>query len=139
MTEIIGEGDPIVNELERIMGKDYPIELIRLICNGVNVFGYQNPIIPEFPFFLFWSITNKCNLNCIYCLWEKKEYEEPSKKLCYNIINEFNEHGTIGVNLAGGEPLLRNDLFDIIKSLSKLLLNKVFFLAFLNHPPCNYL
>lgn len=41
----IGKGDPIINELEEIMqGKDYPIELITLICKEKDKsykFGYD--------------------------------------------------------------------------------------------------
>lgn len=67
------------------------------------------------------SLTNKCNLNCIYC--HKEGYNsnlEISKQAILNIVSLGLEYGIVKVKFTGGEPLLRPDLEEIIAALPKL-------------------
>lgn len=72
-------------------------------------------------------LTNNCNLlckHCLYCSGEKLIYEMNFEEV-KNLIDQFaeltNNKGTI--NIYGGEPLLRKDIFDILEHISKLNLN----------------
>ena len=62
------------------------------------------------------SITNRCNLNCLYC--HREGETNPSKDISADRIIEIAEaFHTLGVKklkITGGEPLLRRDLFDIL-------------------------
>ena len=58
------------------------------------------------------SVTDKCNLRCVYCMplegldWLKRE-----EILTYEEIAE-------GVRITGGEPLIRRDLSDLVKMIA---------------------
>lgn len=63
-------------------------------------------------------LTNKCNLNCVYCFETNKGNREIKISTALEIIekemNGDDEYDTIEFNLFGGEPFLR---FDLIKQI----------------------
>lgn len=64
---------------------------------------------------LIWIITARCNLNCphcyaiLYCNELELDFNSITK-----IIDSAIEAGVEHINFTGGEPLLRNDIFDIL-------------------------
>lgn len=61
-----------------------------------------------------WDITAKCNDNCLFCYRDKNVAElnyENNKRIIKKLIN--NDVGKI--SFLGGEPLLYNELFDLIE------------------------
>ena len=68
------------------------------------------------------SVTDKCNLRCVYCMpeqglpWLKREailtYEEIAA-----IVRAMAELGLRRIRLTGGEPLLRRDLASLVRLL----------------------
>jgi cyclic pyranopterin phosphate synthase len=69
------------------------------------------------------SLTNRCNLKCLYCHREGETREinnEMTAKTIGNIVRASQAFGVDRVKFSGGEPLLRNDLEEIIKSLPEL-------------------
>lgn len=61
-----------------------------------------------------WDITPKCNDNCLFCYRDKNVAElnyENNKRIIKKLIN--NDVGKI--SFLGGEPLLYNELFDLIE------------------------
>jgi len=64
------------------------------------------------------SVTNKCNLNCAYCKHSGDNEEVLSIDEIKKIINIFARAGIRKVRLTGGEPLVREDIFEIIKTCS---------------------
>lgn len=69
------------------------------------------------------SITQKCNLNCIYCHHEGengKSGREISLDTIVKITSSAIEFGVKKVKFSGGEPLLRSDFEDIIAALPEL-------------------
>ena len=64
------------------------------------------------------NIISRCDLNCPFCFARANEYEmkEPSVREIKEKISGFS--GSI-VYLSGGEPTLREDLFDIVKEIKK--------------------
>jgi MoaA/NifB/PqqE/SkfB family radical SAM enzyme len=68
------------------------------------------------PPFMIVSVTDLCNLKCKGCynqtLRPKKEKEMAPEKLA-SVLNEARELGFSIVLLAGGEPLVRRELFEI--------------------------
>lgn len=80
-------------------------------------------------FVLQLHITNKCNKRCIHCYQEDYKEEGLSLEEIYKIIDEFIEIVSIyniekklecipQVNLTGGEPFVREDIFEILKYLN---------------------
>jgi radical SAM protein with 4Fe4S-binding SPASM domain len=61
-------------------------------------------------------ITRECNLNCIHCYISagKPLKDELKTYEWFNVIDQLKSLGIEIIYLLGGEPLLRNDLFDII-------------------------
>lgn len=71
------------------------------------------------------SVTDKCNLRCFYCMPKGfRDFEVPDHWLTFDeierIINAFGELGVHRVRITGGEPLIRKDLPDLVRSLSDL-------------------
>ena len=69
------------------------------------------------------SVTDRCDLRCVYCMKEKMQFLpkkeiltlEEIERLCDNFI----ELGVKKIRLTGGEPLVRKDLIKLINSLGK--------------------
>ncbi len=68
------------------------------------------------------SITNRCNLDCIYCHNEGDtgHGKEMSVETISNLVNVAARFGVNKVKFSGGEPLVRRDFEDIISSLPPL-------------------
>lgn len=70
------------------------------------------------------SITDRCNLRCVYCMAEKMVFLEKKHILSleelYEIGAAFVELGTKKIRLTGGEPLVRNGVDVLISNLGKL-------------------
>jgi cyclic pyranopterin phosphate synthase len=69
------------------------------------------------------SITQRCNLNCIYCHEEgilDNTNEEMTPGEISRITQLCAKYGVKKVKMTGGEPLLRNDVCEIVNSISKI-------------------
>ena len=73
------------------------------------------------PFYIGWNITFRCNSRCAFCRSHEFVDKEPELTFgeCSRIIREIGAKKTEFVTITGGEPLLRDDVFDIIKELKK--------------------
>ena len=68
------------------------------------------------------SVTDRCDLRCVYCMKEKMTFLpkneiltlEEIERLCDNFI----EMGVKKIRLTGGEPLVRKDIIKLIKKLN---------------------
>lgn len=71
------------------------------------------------------SLTDKCNLRCFYCMPDEDYNFTPVSRLMqadeiYSIAKIFVDNGVKKIRLTGGEPFVRKDAGEIIKSLSSL-------------------
>lgn len=71
------------------------------------------------------SLTDRCNLRCIYCMPEEgTEYIPHSQILTYDeilrICRCMSELGLKKIKLTGGEPLVRKDCAQLIRELKKI-------------------
>mgnify|MGYP000167320354 CR=1 FL=1 len=66
------------------------------------------------------SVTQDCNLDCFYC--HKEGCEAPERKMTPGEIGKLVEIGTeFGIEkikITGGEPLVREDIVDIVEAIS---------------------
>lgn len=64
------------------------------------------------------EVTNRCNLECVICLNNSGPAVDNTmlsfEKIC-DIIDELHAMNTTGISLSGGEPFLRNDIFEIFE------------------------
>ena len=68
------------------------------------------------------SVTKRCNLNCIYCgkdFCAKKEHEMSADEI-YKAVKAFANLGINKVRFTGGEPLVRDDICNIIEKVSAI-------------------
>ena len=68
------------------------------------------------------SVTERCNLNCVYCGktdCAKKENELSADEIV-SIASAFTQCGIEKIRLTGGEPLVRNDICEITARLRAL-------------------
>ncbi|OGF55301.1 MAG: hypothetical protein A2452_03335 [Candidatus Firestonebacteria bacterium RIFOXYC2_FULL_39_67] len=62
------------------------------------------------------AITNMCNSKCMMCnYWKDKKKEELTFSEIVRVFAEAKEVGVKEVTIYGGEPLIRKDIFEIIK------------------------
>ena len=59
------------------------------------------------------SVTQRCNLNCLYCGTDRPDTDELTANELETIIRAFAKLGFNKVRLTGGEPLLRRNITDI--------------------------
>jgi GTP 3',8-cyclase len=79
--------------------------------------NYQRPIIS-----LRISITNRCNVKCFYCHHDgivPQEYEMSPDEI-FRIAKVARGIGVRKIRLSGGEPLIREDIVDIVSKISSL-------------------
>ncbi len=71
------------------------------------------------PKWIAWEITRRCNLNCVHCRsssgTDAKGHPDFSTEEAYRIIDDIAGYAMPVVVLSGGEPLLRQDVFDIAR------------------------
>lgn len=68
-----------------------------------------------------WSITGRCNLKCRHCFMSAPggKHGHPTREQLMDLIAQFDECGISQVGITGGEPLIRDDLLDIIRELTR--------------------
>jgi cyclic pyranopterin phosphate synthase len=68
------------------------------------------------------SITDRCNYKCVYCRTGEAgpQYPELAIEEYLRLIGLFVGLGITKVRLTGGEPLLRREIVDMVKELSRL-------------------
>jgi MoaA/NifB/PqqE/SkfB family radical SAM enzyme len=82
------------------------------------------------PPIMIFSITDRCNLHCKGCYNQalrESHQEEMSAEKVESVIAEANELGISFVVIAGGEPLVREEIIDILNKFPEII-----FLVFTN-------
>ncbi len=64
------------------------------------------------------SVTKRCNLNCSYCGAKNEAGEELSPAQIEKIVRAFALCGITKVRLTGGEPLVRQDIIEIVQRIA---------------------
>ena len=78
---------------------------------------YERPIIS-----LRITLTNRCNVNCLYCHHDGmvKSKDEMTADELYTICKIAKKLGVKKIRLSGGEPLLKNDIVEIVERIASL-------------------
>ncbi|MDD3213472.1 MAG: radical SAM protein [Eubacteriales bacterium] len=67
-----------------------------------------------------WAVTGRCNMKCRHCYMGAPEGQsELSFEAMERIVNALCEGGATSVELTGGEPFMRDDLFKLIGLLGE--------------------
>ncbi len=79
-----------------------------------NILGVD--VLP--PQEVTWELTDACNLKCEFCSVAANTTNSQMKELTYseikNVMNSMKNIGIKSIALSGGEPLVRDDIWDII-------------------------
>lgn len=67
------------------------------------------------------SVTDRCDLRCVYCMKPKPDFLPKSELLTLEeltvLCDAFIERGVSKIRLTGGEPLVRRDILSLIETL----------------------
>ncbi len=85
----------------------------QLIKNTVSVYNHN-----VFPYSTYIALTNKCRFNCWHCSRAYRQGEELSKEKWIQVVRKLQDIGISIIGFTGGEPLLRNDLEDVMFNFS---------------------
>ena len=71
------------------------------------------------------SLTDNCNLRCIYCMEEKnntflKKEDKLTNDEIYKIVCESAKLGIKKVRFTGGEPLVRKDIVELMQRINTI-------------------
>jgi radical SAM family uncharacterized protein len=91
----------------------YYLETLRL---GLRLYRglFANSLGVRAPLFCGHKLTYNCNLRCKMCPFWKKSSTDPSLEKEKAILKQIHDSDVFGVAFEGGEPLLRNDLVNIL-------------------------
>jgi cyclic pyranopterin phosphate synthase len=70
------------------------------------------------------SVTDRCNIRCVYCMPEEVQFQPRANLLTFEEIERFVrialKLGIDKVRLTGGEPLVRRDLATLVRKLAPI-------------------
>jgi MoaA/NifB/PqqE/SkfB family radical SAM enzyme len=92
--------------------------MYRLLINSLKSRIFRT----KYPVAMTFAVTYKCQCHCVHCS-AGKHYKEGVKELstkeAKKLINESQDLGISIIAFTGGEPLLREDLFELIDYVDK--------------------
>lgn len=109
-------------ELKNILNNNiFPKDLQYLNKDNLNIkfTKLTKKVENMFSFFdiVYLELTRACNLKCIHCLNNSgiKQKDELTKEDLLKLIKNFSSHGVQEIRFTGGEPLLFNGIYDLIR------------------------
>lgn len=70
------------------------------------------------------SLTDRCNMRCVYCMPEEMTFSPRDELLTadeiYTVVRAARDLGFVKIRLTGGEPTVRPELLDIVRGISAL-------------------
>jgi MoaA/NifB/PqqE/SkfB family radical SAM enzyme len=74
-----------------------------------------------------WLVTRKCNYRCVGCnVWKEQDQRELSTEEMIKGLDILRKMGIMELVLSGGDPLLRNDIGEILDHASKHFVTTVY-------------
>ncbi|MBF0134661.1 MAG: heme d1 biosynthesis radical SAM protein NirJ [Magnetococcus sp. DMHC-1] len=72
---------------------------------------------------IVWNLTRRCNLNCLHCYSSSSDRDfsgELTTQEAMDLLTDLQQCRVPALILSGGEPLLRHDLFDLVRMAKSL-------------------
>lgn len=90
-----------------------------MLCMSIK---FMSVIKCSVPLSVQFEITYGCNNNCIFCYNSDtlKQKAQLNTKEVISVIKDLDSSGVLSINFNGGEPLTRDDYFDIVAEADKL-------------------
>ena len=84
-------------------------------------------LVPNRPYHVQWLLTRKCNYRCAGCnVWRKQDAEELSTEEVEKGLDILRDLGVIEIVFSGGDPLLREDIDEILEYASQSFVTTVY-------------
>ncbi len=84
-------------------------------------------LTPNRPYHAQWMLTRRCNYRCRGCnVWQEQNMAELSAREIKKGLDVLKELGVVEIVLSGGNPLLRDDIDEIIEYSSRLFITTVY-------------
>jgi MoaA/NifB/PqqE/SkfB family radical SAM enzyme len=84
-------------------------------------------LVPNRPYHVQWMITRKCNYRCRGCnVWREQDAKELSTEEIKKGLDVLKELGVIEIVFSGGNPLLRDDIGEILDYASRFFVTTVY-------------
>ena len=75
------------------------------------------------PLSVHLDVTYRCNERCVHCYLDHDDKGELSYDEIHGLLRQMADAGVFFLTLSGGEPMLRKDIFDIIRRARELTFN----------------
>ena len=88
------------------------------VVKGISHFGIRHPQPTAAPIVIVWNFTNKCNLSCLHCHQDSSptsSLSELTTSQAFKVVDNMADAGVSVLTFSGGEPLLRPDIYRVIK------------------------
>lgn len=94
---------------------------IALTMRSVGKYGVGKPQMFSAPPVVVWNFTSACNLKCRHCYQEagKKLNQELNLDQRLDIVDQLAREDVFSIAYSGGEPLMDNDLWEVVKRGTK--------------------
>jgi radical SAM protein with 4Fe4S-binding SPASM domain len=98
-----------------------PESLLRLVVNGLLYISGSPPVrektvsFPTSPQAVYWTVTQRCNLRCVYCFAEASpaHHDELDTATSLIVADSIASAEPKWVFFTGGEPMVRPDLYEL--------------------------
>lgn len=88
---------------------------------------FVRSLTPNRPYHVQWMVTRKCNYCCKGCnVWQAQDARELSTEEIKKGLDILKELGAIEIVISGGNPLLREDIDEIIEYASRSFITTVY-------------
>jgi radical SAM protein with 4Fe4S-binding SPASM domain len=104
--------------IKRLMKDRLTRKCMLSVVKGIAHFGVRYPQPAGAPIAIVWNFTNNCNLNCLHCHQDSSpasSLKELTTSQAFKVVDNMSDAGVAILAFSGGEPLLRSDLYDVIK------------------------
>ena len=92
---------------------------------AVSIVGRS--LVPGKPHHAQWLVTRKCNYRCVGCnVWKEQDQRELSTEEMIKGLDILRKMGIMELVLSGGDPLLRDDIGEILDHSSKHFVTTVY-------------
>lgn len=69
------------------------------------------------PFSTYFAVTDQCPYHCAHCSYGRHQAGQMDTAQALDLVRQIKGLGTTTIGFSGGEPLLRADLFDLVRAV----------------------
>jgi radical SAM protein with 4Fe4S-binding SPASM domain len=104
-------------KVEKLLVDPYARKAVINLTKSFAYIGIKKPISIYAPFLVVWDFTHKCNLRCKHCYSNSGVAQEGelTTEQALAVVDQIADAGVIALAFSGGEPLTRNDFFQVAR------------------------